>query len=312
MSIFSYIPFTDLGKAEDAPAVVCLGNFDGVHIGHARLVEETVKMSKDVTDLPVRACALCFSPFPADYFSKVPVRHIMSLEDKLHTFKAMGLDGAYVCDFAKIYDYSPEKFMEDILVRSCNCIGAVCGFNYRFGYKASGTPNDLKKKFSAFKMVDPVMLKWETVSSTLIKEKIEQGNIESACEMLGRPFYISHTVVHGNNIGHKLGFPTVNYVFESSDLIPSFGIYATVTEVEEESYISVTNIGTRPTISDSETVTCETHLISCPSNFDLYERCVKVNFFKKIRDEKKFSSLDELSKAIASDIESTKKFFALK
>lgn len=312
MSVFKYIPFTDLGENSEASSVICLGNFDGVHIGHAKLVYETIKMSKRLNDKATRACALCFSPFPADYFSKVPVRHIMSLEDKLDTFREMGLDGAYVCDFAKIYDYSPERFMEDILIDSCKCIGAVCGFNYRFGYKAGGTPKDLHNKFANFKMVDPVMLKWETVSSTLIKEKIEKGDLVGAGEMLGRPFYITHTVVHGHNIGHKLGFPTVNYIFESNDLIPAFGIYATVTEVDGERYISVTNVGTRPTVSNSETVTCETHIIDCPSNIDLYGRCVKVSFFKKIRDEKKFSSLEELSGAIALDVENTKKFFALK
>lgn len=312
MSFFRYIPFTDLGKNEETPSVVCLGNFDGVHIGHARLVEETIKMSKGINEGPVRSCALCFSPFPADYFSKTPLRHIMSLEDKLDTFNEMGLDGAYVCDFAKIYDYSPERFMDDVLVRACNCIGTVCGFNYRFGYKAGGTPKDLSKRFVNFKMVDPVMLKWETVSSTLIKEKIEQGALTGANEMLGRPFYITHTVVHGNNIGHKLGFPTINYIFNSNDLIPAFGIYATVTEVGGARYISVTNVGTRPTISDSETVTCETHIIDCPDDIDLYGHCVKVSFFKKIRDEKKFSSRDELSEAIALDVENTRKFFALK
>ena len=311
MSVFKYISFTDLGKDSNIPSVVCLGNFDGVHIGHAKLVDETIKMSKGIKETPIRACALCFSPFPADYFSKAPVRHIMSLEDKLYTFKTLGLDGAYVCDFTQIYDYSPEKFMEDILVRACNCVGAVCGFNYRFGYKAEGTPQDLDRKFSNFKMVSPVMLKWETVSSTSIKEKIERGNIGGANEMLGRPFYISHTVVHGKNIGHKLGFPTINYIFENNDLIPALGIYATITEVDGANYVSVTNIGTRPTVSSSEIVTCETHLIDCSNNIDLYDHCVKVSFFKKIREEKKFSSLDELSEAIASDIKNTKEFFAL-
>lgn len=309
MSVFTYIPFTLKGENSTLPSAICLGNFDGVHIGHARLLEETVKMSRCREDKKTRACALCFSPFPADYFSFAPVRHIHSLEQKLEAFKGMGLDGVYVCDFAKIFNYSPERFIDEILIKSCGCIGIVCGFNYRFGHNASGTPELLRSKFDCFKMVDPIMVRWQIVSSSLIKEKIEHGEIAEANEMLGRPFSISHKVVHGKNLGTKLGFPTLNHVFSDNDLIPAFGIYATVTQTENTQYISVTNIGVRPTVSDSEIVTCETHIIDCDQSSDFYGCDVKISFYKKIRDERKFSSLQELSQAISSDVENTKFFF---
>ena len=128
--------------------------------------------------------------------------------------------------------------------------------------------------------------------------------------MLGRPYYIIHSVSHGQKLGAKLGFPTVNYVFSGADLIPSFGIYVTMTEVDNKKYVSVTNVGVRPTVSDSgDIVTCETHIIDCEVGIDLYGQRVKVSFFDKIRDEQKFSSLEELSSAIASDVENARKYF---
>ena len=308
MSVLSYIPFTKRGEDTSVTAVICLGKFDGVHIGHARLLEETKTMSGK---LGARACALCFSPTPAEYFSKFPVSHILTLEEKIDIFKKSGLDGVYVCNFEKIYDYSPHKFIEDILVSSCNCVGAVCGFNYRFGYKASGTPEDLGAHFENFKKVPEISVKGQTVSASLIKEKIENGDVSGANEMLGRPYSISHTVVHGKNLGAKLGFPTVNHVFGEYDLIPGFGIYATISEIDGKEYVSVTNVGIRPTVSESGTVTCETHIINCESDFDLYGKQVEIRFIKKLRDEKRFSSVDELSSAIAADVENTKKFFNL-
>ena len=307
MSVLRYVPFTAIGNCESAPSVICLGKFDGVHVGHTKLLEETQKMS---LSLKARACALCFFPSPADYFAKTIIRHVLTLDEKLEVFKASGIDGVYICDFEKIYDYSPEKFIDDVLVKNCNCIGAVCGFNYRFGHKAAGKPEDLEARFANFEKVPAVMINGQTVSTSLIKEKIEAGKIEEANEMLGRPFSIAHTVVHGQSIGKKLGFPTLNYVFENGRIIPSFGVYATVTEIDGNKYVSVTNVGIRPTISSSETITCETHIVNCQG--DLYGKNVKVGFMKKLRDEKKFSSMEELSVAIASDVKNTKNFFGLK
>ncbi len=309
MSVLNYIPFTASGEDASKASVICLGKFDGVHIGHIRLLEETKTMGKK---LKARACALCFFPSPADYFSKFPVSHILTLDEKIEIFKQNGLDGVYVCDFAKIYDYAPSKFIEDILVNSCNCIGAVCGFNYRFGYKASGTPEDLDTRFENFKKVPEISIKGQTVSASLIKEKIESGDVSGANEMLGRPYSISHVVVHGKSLGTKLGFPTVNHIFGEYDLVPGFGIYATISEIDGNEYISVTNVGTRPTVSETQTVTCETHIINCESGCDLYGKQIKISFLKKLRDEKRFASFEDLSNAIAKDVENTKIFFDLK
>jgi len=317
MSIIEYVNFNNSSSDTYSPCVLCLGNFDGVHIGHAALVSETIKMrdaiSKSIKN--VRAVALCFSILPTNHFGNDKIKNLMTLEDKLDTFKSLGLDGVYVCNFGTVCSYSPERFVNDILFDECMAIGAVCGFNYSFGARASGNAQTLegymKDRGYAFKMVEQVSKFDKTVSSTNIREYIDEGDFPSANAMLGRPFSISHKVVHGKNLGVKLGFPTINHIVESSDrqIIPSFGIYATQTLIDGKLYTSVTNVGTRPTVSSSGLVTIETHIIGDGDLGDLYGKNVKVQFFKKLRDEMRFSSKEELSRAIANDVESARNYF---
>ena len=318
MSIIEYVHFNYSLTDTYSPCVLCLGNFDGVHIGHAELVTETLKMKDALKEsVPnVRSAALCFSMLPANYFGNDKIKNLMTLEDKLDTFRSLGLDGVYICDFGTVCSYSPERFINEVLFDECMVIGAVCGFNYSFGAKAAGNAQTLeqfmKDKGYAFKMVDQVSRFDKTVSSTNIREYIDAGDFPSANAMLGRPFSISHKVVHGKNLGVKLGFPTINHIVEASDrqIIPSFGIYATKTLIDGVLHASVTNVGTRPTVSSSGLITIETHLIGDEDFGDLYGKSVKVQFFKKLRNEIRFSSKEELSKAIANDVESAKKYFA--
>lgn len=317
MSIIEYVHFNYSSPDTYSPCVLCLGNFDGVHIGHAALVAETIKMKTELSrSVPnVRAVALCFSMLPANYFGNNKIKNLMTLEDKLDTFKSLGLDGVYVCDFGTICPYSPERFIKEILFDECMAIGTVCGFNYSFGAKAAGNAETLHTYMAergySFKMVDQVSKFGKTVSSTNIREYIDAGDFPSANAMLGRPFSISHKVVHGKNLGVKLGFPTINHIVETSDrqIIPSFGIYATKTLIDGTPYVSVTNVGTRPTVSSSGLITIETHIIGEGDFADLYGKSVKVQFFKKLRDEMRFDSKEELSRAISRDVESAKRFF---
>ena len=315
MSFIKYIPFTEL--SEDSSCVLCLGNFDGVHIGHAELVRSTIKMKDKLSDKHsnLRATALCFSMLPANYFGNKSIKNLITLDEKIGIFKSLGLDGVYVCDFGQLYNYSPERFICDILFDRCNAIGAVCGFNYSFGAKASGSPETLGKYFLekgySVQIVDPVKIDGKVASSTLVRECISLGDFEMANAVLGRAYSITHTVVHGKNLGTKLGFPTINHVFNEDDaqIIPAYGIYATKTEIDGALYTSVTNVGTRPTVSTSGVITCETHIIDTEVPDGLYGKTARVYFFKKLRDEMRFSSKDELSAAIANDVSATKEFF---
>ena len=317
MSIIEYVHFNYSNPDTYTPCVLCLGNFDGVHIGHAALIKKTLEMKTELSaSLPkVRAVALCFSVLPVNYFGNDKIKNLMTLEDKLEAFRSMGLDGAYVCDFGKVCSYSPDRFIDEILFSECDAIGAVCGFNYSFGAKAAGNADTLRVRMTekgyAFSMVDQVSKFGKTVSSTQIRQYISTGDFSSANAMLGRAFTISHRVVHGKNLGEKLGFPTINHIVESSDrqIIPAFGIYATRTVIDGVAYNSVTNVGIRPTVSTSGLVTVETHLIDEGDFSDLYGKNVKVQFFLKLRDEMRFSSKEQLSAAIAKDVDDAKSFF---
>lgn len=304
-----------------SPSAVCLGNFDGIHIGHEALVKATIALAKSMSrelGKKVRACALFFSPTPSDCISDGPKAmqgHIMTDEEKLLRFQMLGLDGVYICDFPSIRKESPDQFIREILWKQCFCRGVVCGFNYRFGYQAQGNADTLRQYFDCppnfyFCLVPEVKYHGETVSSSLIRKYLAKGDMETASELLGHSFSLRHTVVHGKSIGKALGYPTLNYVFQGKKIIPHWGIYATQTEIDGHMYSSVTNIGVCPTVDkDGGQVTCETFLIHCPESTDLYGKTVTIHFYHKLRDEKKFDSVQTLSEAISQDVAQTKEYF---
>lgn len=319
MSFIKYIPFK-ADVSESAPAILCLGNFDGVHIGHTALIAEALSMKFQMRQkgFITKVGAMCFDSLSSNCLKKGSTPQIMSLEEKLKKFASLGLDFAYVCNFNEIRNYSPEEFIENILRKECGCAGVVCGFNYRFGKNAAGSSEELANVFNvwhgirSFVSVPPVIVENSVVSSSLIRKNIVDGNIESANAMLGRCFSIYHEVVHGKNIGKQLGFPTLNHIFSEGELVPAFGIYATKTRINDTIYTSVTNIGVRPTVSVSDTITCETHLIDFDSaHSSLYGQNAEIMFYSKIREETKFNSFSALSEAIANDIKNTKKYFGM-
>lgn len=298
------------------PSIICLGNFDGVHVGHSALIKKAIEIKAELTHWgqKMRVGALCFDSLPSEHLGGAPTPCLMSLDQKLEAFRQMGLECAYVCKFSSIKSLSPEDFIKNVLRKECLCVGAVCGFNFRFGKGASGDAELLVSHFESENcaIVPPVTLHNTVVSSSHIRGLIRLGQMEKANEMLGHRFTISHPVVHGKHLGTSLGFPTLNHIFSDRELIPHHGIYATETLINGVCYKSVTNIGVRPTVSTSSTVTCETHIIGIDNeDHDFYGEKADVIFHSKLRDEIKFESHEQLSKAIAADVEATKKYFGL-
>ena len=305
MSIIEYISFNPELDPCKSPCTICLGNFYGVHIGHAALVSKTIEMKKELsaTGKDVRAAALCFSTLPVNYFGKNKIKNLISLEDKLEVFRSLGLDGAYVCDFGAICSYSPYDFINKILFSECSAIGAVCGFNYNFGAKAAGNSDTLKEHFLSkgfcFEMVPAVTKFGKVVSSTLIREYIAGGDFEAANEMLGRKFTISGTVVKDKELGRKLGFPTANIKPKENMLLPEPGVYQTSTKVRGEIYKSITNVGTCPTVNDNN-VKLETYILDF--NDDLYGDVIEIIFLSKMREIIVFENVDALKEQLKSDV----------
>ena len=293
-----------------AEAVVCLGNFDGVHRAHKVLVRETVAMAREISDQEgthVSPGAFFFIRPTLDYkknptgFTPVQVRgHLTTLRDKLLLFAQMGLEFACVCNFPDIRDLSPEDFIS-LLRNDCNCVGMTCGFNYFFGKGAAGNISHLREQFGWNRVfVQPEMtLDGMTVSSSRIRACLEQGDTETAEQLLGRPYSLDTNVVHGKRLGRTLGFPTANQYFPAERAIPSRGVYAVLCHTPYGTFPGVSNVGIRPTTDSHGRVNCETHIIGMKG--DLYGRRIRVEFLSKLRNEQKFNGVEELVEAIRKD-----------
>jgi len=299
------------GNCESATSVLALGTFDGVHIAHKRLIEETIALKSRLS--AKSAGAWCFSDSPLSYLTGKSIPCLTETEDKVNILLSLGLDIVAVGEFKCFCDMSAEDFIEDVLKKRLNCIGVVCGFNHRFGKMGRGDAELLKKAFGedAVVVVPEMKLDGETVSSSAIREHIQEGEIERANELLDRPFSFTSEVMEGKKLGRRLGFPTANQFFPNGLAIPKRGIYATVctTDVGEQ-YFGVSNVGVRPTIvdgSDTHIANCETYIHGFTG--DIYGKRLTVSFCKYLRPEKKFDTVEALSKQIELDLASALEYF---
>jgi len=275
--------------------VIALGNFDGVHIGHQKLLETTISESIKLNAIP--------AVWSLKYENR---QYITTIPEKVELFKSFGIQTAIFEEFNNIREYSPERFVKEILIDKYNCVTAVCGFNFRFGHNVSGTAETLRRLINCV-IVPPVTYNNEIISSTLIRELIADGDMEHVRKILGHPYSVKNTVIAGKRLGHKIGTPTVNQKFPEGQIIPAYGVYCTRCTIDNVIYDCVTNVGVKPTVNISDQVICETHIIGY--NDDLYGEKLKIDFYKYLRSEKKFDSLDELKRAIDSDIKKSEEYF---
>lgn len=278
----------DITKKEGC--VLALGTFDGLHLGHKKVL----------TAGSGERLALLFNEHPQKKLSgRCPTALITKrTEEKL--LKEWGVTPVRV-DFSEIAELSPQLFFEQI-IKKISPRGISVGFNYRFGKNAEGDVDELKTLCDgsgiALYVAPPQEIFGEVISSTKIRELIKCGNMQKANAMLGRSFCYDFTVVHGDKRGRTIGSPTINQFFDEGFTVPEFGVYASKTEVDGVIYPSVTNIGVRPTVGSSKERS-ETNIIGFEG--DLYGKNITVMLGKKIRDEKKFSSVEELRDRINSD-----------
>ncbi len=286
------------------PSVLCIGNFDGVHIGHRRLVDAVLEEYKRL-NLTYPDIVTCAWFFDSNFYKSV--KEIFSISEKLDIFAELGLDYAIIAEFSEMQDLSPSEFVSEVLIRECKCVHAICGENFRFGKKASGNSALLTDLMCQKTTVLPLLtVDSEIVSSTYIRSLLANGYIEKANTLLGSNYSIYETVVHGKKLGRKLGIPTVNQNVVSKSLIIKNGIYVTDCTLDGVIYRAVTNVGIRPTVDDNGVQNVETHIIGYSD--DCYDKTVKIEFLSRIRDEMTFNSIDELKARINSDIEIAKEF----
>ena len=275
------------------PFVAALGDFDGVHSGHAEVLGKTVSLAARAG---ASSAAWFFSDSPK---TGAPV--LTDTEEKKELIAKLGITFALVEDFSAVKDLTPEEFVTGYLM-PLGCVGVVCGFNFRFGRGASGDAEELGKLCGehgmSFVSVPPVMWEGDAVSSTRIREAITSGDVEGAAKMLDRRFSVRGEVEHGRTLGRTLGFPTVNMEFAPGRAIPRRGVYYTYTNIDGRLYPSVSNAGCRPTVG-GKSYRLETHILDYAG--DLYGRSLGVEFIKFRRPEQTFASFSELEDAIKLD-----------
>ena len=287
--------------------VLCLGNFDGVHIAHRALLNTAKNLRAH--RFPDAVCGVfCFDPPSSDFFGTGEPAHLASLSEKLSYFRDEGAEYAFLADFSALRDMSAEQFATEILKDYCHCVAAVCGFNFRFGHKGAGEPSLLKSLLGI-----PVEVKAEiqadgkTVSSSRIRTLLRNGRPEEAAALLNRPYSIRSEVLHGKALGRKWGFPTINQAFPEGMLIPRHGVYITDCTLPDGSHRrGISNVGIHPTVDQNATINCETHLLDFDG--DLYGDEITVSFLHFIRPEMKFETQKALQEQIERDLESAKKY----
>ena len=285
-------------------AVVCLGNFDGVHIGH-RALFETAKELRSRLGNETACAVLCFRAPSTDFLSSRTPSHLSTLEQKLEIFYEAGMDVAFLIDFPSIRHLSPDEFAIDVLRDTCHACAVVCGFNYRFGAGGRGTPEDLKRLLTVEVAVqDEITVDGETVSSTRIRRLLSEGNATEAARLLSRPYSIRAEVLHGKSLGQSWGFPTINQRFPKNMLVPRHGVYVTDCEIDGKHYRGITNVGTRPTVDSDAAVNCETYVLDFSE--DVYGSLVTVSFLEYLRPEQKFESEDALREQIQKDVQAAR------
>ena len=285
--------------------VIAIGNFDGIHLGHQKVINEAKKKAKS-KKLPFGI--ITFEPVPAMYFnSKIKNHRINSLEQKKIQLKKLKLDFLIIIKFNKIFSsLTAEKFIKEIIYNKTKCSFLYVSKNFKFGYKRRGNIQTLKKyeKLYNFKslITRPYKKNKKIISSTLIREKIINGKIREANILLNREWNIKGKVIKGRQLGRKIGFPTCNLQLNDY-IVPRNGVYAVKVKGSNFNKKGIANVGFRPTFNGKKLL-LETNIFGIDKN--LYNKEIDISFKKFIRREKKFKNLEHLKKQIKIDIKKAK------
>jgi len=284
----------------DDKTYIALGSFDGLHMGHLSLINKTIELAKENN---IKSMVFTFKNHPLTVINRdIAPKLIISNDEKTKLLKDLGIDILNYAEFnSKFMKISPEDFICNLL-KHYNAKGFVVGFNYRFGYKNLGDVDLLQSLSEKYNfhiyIVKPVKVNGEVISSSKIRHLISEGDISKANYFLTRPFMLEGRVIKGKQLGRKISFPTINLDYEKSIILPKGGVYFTTIEYNNEKFKGITNIGYNPTVRDRK-LSIETHILNF--NKDIYNETVKIFFYKRIRDEKKFESIEKLAEQLSKD-----------
>lgn len=279
------------------PTAVALGYFDGVHLGHQLILKQAVESG-------LYPIAFTFKVEWGLPDNKKQITRIFPYSIRREKMSEIGISAIIEPEFIRIKNVQPKKFVDDILAKRFRAKLVLCGKDYRFGANASGDSNDLKALCEQAgieaRVSDHLKCLGSAISSTRIKDALKRGEISLASKMLGFNYFFKYMVVRGNKLGRQIGFPTINQKLQPGIFVPKLGVYSSITEVGTKLFPSITNIGTRPTTQIQSQPIAETHILNFAAN--LYDKKIKVILLDFIREEKQFSSLDELKKEIQENI----------
>ncbi|MBR2937652.1 MAG: bifunctional riboflavin kinase/FAD synthetase [Oscillospiraceae bacterium] len=284
--------------------IYALGFFDGVHLGHQALLRACRELAETHG---CRAGAVTFATHPDGLVSGKAPALLTTNEDKKRLLYAYGMDTVVELPFDKtLMTTHWSAFLSQLT--EAGGAGFVCGDDFRFGAGGSGTAKKLaafcEKREMPFAIVPEQILDGGRISSTRIRESLEQGDLEQVNRLLGHPMILTGTVLAGKQLGRTIGVPTANLLLPAELITPRFGVYASKVWADGKDYLAVTNIGTRPTV-DGEGVTVEAHLLDFDG--DLYGKTITIAFCDFLRPEEKFENLDQLKAQIATDVAKTHK-----
>ena len=293
VSQFSRLPST----------AVALGLFDGVHRGHQAVIRAAADCAPEL--MPA---VFTFRFDTRAVVTKKQFGTLLRPELKAKKLEENGIRFMLEPPFSTIMKMEPERFIQGILFNFMHAKAVFCGEDFRFGKNAAGDTRLLRaacqKNGVRFEIVRPVLDDGVPVSSTRIRAALREGDVPLANRLLGSPYMTCGTVVHGRHMGHSLGFPTINQLFSPEDLIPRFGVYATIVEVDGKEYVGATDIGVKPTVGDGYAPAAETFILDFDG--DLYGRNIVIRYYAFLRGEKRFDSLEELTKTVLDNAKQAK------
>ena len=289
--------------------VMALGFFDGIHVGHAALINKIKQRAEETGAEPA---VLTFDVHPDNLVFKKSVPLINSAEDRENILsRCFGINDVVVIHFNQRVMHMDWRDFIDELIDEMNLRWIVVGHDFCFGYKGLGTAEKLKaycaERGVGCDIIPAVCRDGVVVSSTLIRQLIESGEMETANEYLGHPHTLTDVIRTGYHLGTKMGTPTINMSFPQGVIIPRHGVYAAKAYIDGQEYMSVTNVGIRPTVSDSGNVNVESFLLDFCGN--LYGHRARIDFYKFLRPERKFDDVNELAAQIKSDAHTTREYF---
>lgn len=289
---------------------VAIGKFDGIHKGHKLIMDELIKSKED----GLTSVVFTFSKSPYSLVNNKDTKYILTNEEKYDFYKKIGVDIIVEYPMSKeLIEMDREVFLKDILIDKLGMKRIICGADFRFGHNRLGDIVYLERNCDRYdyklKVFEKLVDNEKEISSTLVRKLISKGDMEKANDLLGYPYTIIGKVVHGNEIGRTISFPTANIVPAYDKILPPNGVYFSTTNIFGKDYCCITNIGSKPTVTTEKRIIVETNVLDFDG--DLYDYILEIRLYKYHRIEKKFDGLESLKEQISYDERCCREYFSI-